>query len=215
MVKSSPSRQRRRACKTNKEMSDEAADAATLTYLLTSSRPPTPRPGPAAPPPPHPTTTTPGRERARARRGQGAERDTPARGHGSAQGDRQAPIGTGHRQRHNVGAGNHPRARKGREQGPGHREEGHQGGHQDPHARKAFQDRGTSAPHPQRMPHDPRGRTPPTCRRGANRTPYRSHWHTPTSDRIPEREGRAHLHGENELHPQRKPQGTPPRSPPP
>ena len=34
MVESSPSRQRRRPCKTNKEMSDEAADAAALTYYL-------------------------------------------------------------------------------------------------------------------------------------------------------------------------------------
>ena len=35
MVESTPSRQRRPPCKTNKEMSDEAADAAALTYLLT------------------------------------------------------------------------------------------------------------------------------------------------------------------------------------
>ena len=35
MVQSSPSGQRRPPCKTNKEMSDEAADAAALTYLLT------------------------------------------------------------------------------------------------------------------------------------------------------------------------------------
>ena len=35
MVDSSASRQRRPPCKTNKEMSDEAADAAALTYLLT------------------------------------------------------------------------------------------------------------------------------------------------------------------------------------
>ena len=34
MVESSPSHQRRPPCKTNKEMSDEAADAAALTYLL-------------------------------------------------------------------------------------------------------------------------------------------------------------------------------------
>ena len=34
MVESSPSRQRRPPCKTNKEMSDDAADAAALTYLL-------------------------------------------------------------------------------------------------------------------------------------------------------------------------------------
>ena len=35
MVESSPSRQRRPPCTTSKEMSDEAADAAALTYLLT------------------------------------------------------------------------------------------------------------------------------------------------------------------------------------
>ena len=35
MVESSPSRQGRQPCKTNKQMSDEAADAAALTYLLT------------------------------------------------------------------------------------------------------------------------------------------------------------------------------------
>ena len=35
MVDSTPSRQRRQPCKTNKEESDEAADAAALTYLLT------------------------------------------------------------------------------------------------------------------------------------------------------------------------------------
>ena len=35
MVQSSPSRQRRPPCKTNKEMSDEAVVAAALTYLFT------------------------------------------------------------------------------------------------------------------------------------------------------------------------------------
>ena len=35
MVESCPSRQRRPPCKTNKGMSDEAADAAALTYLVT------------------------------------------------------------------------------------------------------------------------------------------------------------------------------------
>ena len=35
MVDSSPSRQKRPPCKTDKETSDEAADAAALTYLLT------------------------------------------------------------------------------------------------------------------------------------------------------------------------------------
>ena len=37
MAESSPSRQRRPRCKTNKEMSDEAADTAAPTYLLTDS----------------------------------------------------------------------------------------------------------------------------------------------------------------------------------
>ena len=37
MVESPPSRQRQPPCKTNKGMSDEAADAAALTYLLTYS----------------------------------------------------------------------------------------------------------------------------------------------------------------------------------
>ena len=35
MVESSPSRQKRPRCTTNKEKSDEAADGAALTYLLT------------------------------------------------------------------------------------------------------------------------------------------------------------------------------------
>ena len=34
-MESSPSRQRRPPCKTNKGISDEAADAAAFTYLLT------------------------------------------------------------------------------------------------------------------------------------------------------------------------------------
>ena len=37
MVESSPSCQRRPPCRKNKEMSDDAADAAALTYLLTYS----------------------------------------------------------------------------------------------------------------------------------------------------------------------------------
>ena len=37
MVENSPSRQRRPPCRTNKEMTDAAADAAALTYLLTDS----------------------------------------------------------------------------------------------------------------------------------------------------------------------------------
>ena len=44
MVESCASRQRRPPCKTNKGMSDEAADAAALTYLLPSFRLPVPDP---------------------------------------------------------------------------------------------------------------------------------------------------------------------------
>ena len=169
-----------------------------------------------SPPPPNPTTTPAGRERARARGGQGAERDTPARGHRSAQGDRQAPIVTGHREQHNVETGNHPRARKGREQGPGRRERGHHGRHQDPHAIRAYHNRGTSAPtHPADAAKLPGTHAPNTRRRSANQTPYGTHRHTPAGHRKPHRGGMAHLHGENKLHPQRRPPGTPPRSPPP
>ena len=39
MVESSHSRKRRPSCKTNKEMTDEAADVASLTYLLTPALP--------------------------------------------------------------------------------------------------------------------------------------------------------------------------------
>ena len=39
MVESSPSHFRRPPCKTSKEMSDEAVDAAALTYLLTQPIP--------------------------------------------------------------------------------------------------------------------------------------------------------------------------------
>ena len=103
-------------------------------------------------PPPH-QTTTPGRERARARGGHGTERDTQARGHGRAPSEGQVPIGTGHRKRHNVGAGNHPRARKGQEWGPRCRERGHHGGHQDPHAGRTYHHGRTSAsPRPQHTP---------------------------------------------------------------
>ena len=46
------------------------------------------------------------------------------------------------------------------------------------------------------------------------RVSYGSHRHTPSSHQKPHRGWRAHLHGGNGLHPQRKPLGTP-RSPPP
>ena len=51
MVESSPSRQRRPPCKTNKEMSDQAADAAALTYLLLTPSLGGAAPGPLPSPP--------------------------------------------------------------------------------------------------------------------------------------------------------------------
>ena len=61
----------------------------------------------------------------------------------------------------------------------------------------------------------PRGAPPNTHRRSKHRTPCRSHQRTLTSHRKPHGGWRAHLHGDNGPHPQRKPQGTPPRGAPP
>ena len=159
-------------------------------------------------PPLGPTTTTPGEGRARARGGQGTERDTQARGRGRAPSEGQTPIGTGHRKRHNVGAGNHPRTRKGQVRGPRRRERGHHGRRQDPHPwkgipRRRDQRRLTPAD-PARVP---AAHTPNTRRQSTNQTPYRTHQRTPTSHPKPHRRWRAHLQGRNGLNPQRKPLG--------
>ena len=61
----------------------------------------------------------------------------------------------------------------------------------------------------------PGGAPPNTHRRRKHRTPYRSHQRTPTGHRKPNGEWRAHLHGENGPHPQRRLQGTPPHGAPP
>ena len=111
------------------------------------SRSPTPRPGLSAPSP-HPATTTPGRGRAK---GKGRARDS--KGHSGKRARRgpklgQAPIETGHRKRHNMGAANHPRTRKGQERGPRHRGKGHHGRRHDPHPGRAYQDGGISAAPP-------------------------------------------------------------------
>ena len=44
-----------------------------------------------------------------------------------------------------MGAGNHPRTRKGQERGPRHRGKGHHGRRHDPHRGRAYHDGGTSA----------------------------------------------------------------------
>ena len=113
-----------------------------------------------------------------------------------------------------MGAGNSPRTRKGQERGPRHGGKGHHGKRHDPHPGRAYHDGGISAAPP--SPNAPPGGAPPnTHRRSKHRTPYGSHQCTPTSHRKQHGECRAHLHGENRPHPQRKPQGTPPHGAPP
>ena len=68
---------------------------------------------------------------------------------------------------------------------------------------------------PTERPTTPGGAPPNTHRRSKHRTPYGSHQRTPTSHLKPHGECRAHLHGENGPHPQRKLQGTPPHGAPP
>ena len=101
-----------------------------------------------------------------------------------------------------MGAGNHPRTRKGRERGPRHGGKGHHGKRHDPHPGMAYHDGGTSTGH--RTPHDSRGRTPrhtppkqasdavritpahthqpPETTRGMEGTPTRGERATPTEE---------------------------------
>ena len=61
-----------------------------------------------------------------------------------------------------MGAGNHPRTRKGRERGPRHGRKGHHGKCSDPHPGRAYNDGGTSAaPPPPNAPRLP-GAHPPS-----------------------------------------------------
>ena len=115
-----------------------------------------------------------------------------------------------------MGAGNHSRTRKGQERGPRRGGKGHHGKRHDQHQGGAYHDRGNQRrPTPTERRRTPRGAPPNTHCRSKHRTPYGSHQRTPTSHRKPHGEWRAHLHGENGPHPQRKPQGTPPHSAPP
>ena len=162
------------------------------------SRPPIPGPGPSAPPPP--TPPPPHREGEGHGQGEGEGQQGTLRQGGT---EGQAPIGTGHRNRHSAGAVNHPRAGKGEGRGPRHRGREHHG-------------RATSAaPPPANAPRLPETHTPITRRRSKTRTPYGSHQPTPTSRRKPHRGWRTRLHGENRLHPPRKLRETPPPGAPP
>ena len=115
-----------------------------------------------------------------------------------------------------MGAGNHPRTRK----GPGAEIEAQRkrAPRQTPRptTRKGIPRRGDQRrPTPTERRTTPGGAPPNMNRRSKHRTPYRSHQRTPDSHRKPHGGWRAHLHEENGPHPQRKPQGTPPRGAPP
>ena len=70
-----------------------------------------------------------------------------------------------------MGAGNHPRTRKGRERGPRPGGKGHHGRHHDPHPGRAHHDRGTSAAPP--PPNTPTHTTEANIRRQADHTSAR------------------------------------------
>ena len=85
-----------------------------------------------------------------------------------------------------------------------------------PTPRKGIPRRGDQrCPTPTERRTTPGGAPPNTHGRSKHRPPYGSHQRTPTSHRKPHGGWRAHLQGENLLHPQRKLQGTPPRGAPP
>ena len=85
-----------------------------------------------------------------------------------------------------------------------------------PTPRKGIPRRGDQRrPTPTERRTTPGGAPPNTHRQSKHRTPYESQQRTPTSHRKPHGGWRAHLHGENGPHPQRKPQGTPPHGAPP
>ena len=138
--------------------------------------------------PPHPTTTTPERKRTQARGGQGTGRNTPARGRGGAQVNRQAPKGTGHRGRHDTGARNHQRARKGKNQGPWRRERGRNSGQQGAHTGRACHNGGSSTAPPAADTARPdavrtapaHAHQPPEPAQGREGTPTRGEGATPT-----------------------------------
>ena len=96
-----------------------------------------------------------------------------------------------------MGAGNHPRTRKGQERGPRHGGKGHHGKRHDPHPGRAYHDRGTSAapPPPNAPRHTPLKQAsdavritpahtnqPPETTRGMEGTPTRGERATPTEE---------------------------------
>ena len=85
-----------------------------------------------------------------------------------------------------------------------------------PTPRKGIPRRGDQhRPTPTERPTTPGGAPPNKHRRSKHRTPYGSDQRTPTSHRKPHGKWRAHLHGKNGPHPQKKPQETPPYGAPP
>ena len=115
-----------------------------------------------------------------------------------------------------MGAGNHPRTRKGQERGPRHGRKGHHGKRHDPHPGRAYHDGGTSAapppPNAARLP----GAHPPTRTAEASigrRTDHTSA-HPPATGNHTGNGGHTYT-GRTGQHPQRKRQGTPLHGAPP
>ena len=154
----------------------------------------------------------PQRHHTRKGKGTGKGRARDGKGHpqeGARRGP-QAPTGTGQRGQHNTGVGNHPRAKKGRDQRRCRRERGTIGGHQGTHTGRACDNRGTStAPAPADT-----ARPPEAHARQHMPPKYGPHRLTPSGHRRPHRGVRAHPHGEKGLQPPRELPRTLPRSPP-
>ena len=206
-------------------------------HAATGMRRPPPRCSPGPPPPLHPPSPPP-MAPGHPPRGLGHRRPLPTpppphqEGEGQGQGESKGPQGT-FRQEGTEGpqvrAGTHrDRApeetqhggrkppRKGQERGPRHRGKGHHGRRQDSHPGRAYHERGDERrPTSTERRTTPGGAPPNKHRRSKQRTPYGSHQRTPTGHRKPHGGWMAHLHGEDGLHPRRKPQGTPPRGAPP
>ena len=114
-----------------------------------------------------------------------------------------------------MGAGNHPKTRKGRERKARHGEKGLHGKRHDPHPGRAYHDGGTSTAPPPANARPLPGAHPPTHTAEASigrRTDHTSA-HPPATRNHTGNGG--HTYGENGPHPKRKPQGTPPHGAPP
>ena len=116
-----------------------------------------------------------------------------------------------------MGAGNHPRTRKGRKREPRHGGKGHHGRRHDPHRGRAYHDRGTSAaPPPPNTPRHP-GAHPPTHTTEASigRRSDHTSAHPPATGNHTENGGHTYTGRSGHIHrgsrKKKPPHGAPPR----